>query len=266
MSSDFRRRWGLPEEDFNKGLQKSIYRILAITGDIVDTYESDLKLFAFVAGVPKEAYRTTMGNFNMKKYILGVTEPHILAEKIEILFGTHVLTDSQKETVMVVINGDNIGVRVVKDGEGSYLTYPQGEPMLDEKVVDCALLALGDSKSAASEYTKALKAYASGKWNDASNNTRRALEEYLRQYLDNQAGLSTNIKRLGALLKGGVTADHFRNSIINQITTLDKHYNEGSKHGSITQGAVEAEYLIYSVGIIINTLAQIKTLETAPSD
>lgn len=79
--------------------------------------------------------------------------------------------------------------------------------------------------------------------------------------------VSANIKKLGALLKDGViAADHFRNSIINQITTLDKHYNEGSKHGSNTQGAVEAEYLIYSVGIIINTLAQIKTLETAPSD
>ena len=132
--------------------------------------------------------------------------------------------------------------------------------MLDEKVVERTLLSL-DGESA-NEYEKALKAYASGKWNESSNGTRRALEEYLRQYLNNKKGLQANIKTIGGVLKESGVAEHFCNSIINQLRILDSHCNSGSKHGSNTQGAVEAEYLIYSVGIIVNTLGQLKISNT----
>ena len=128
--------------------------------------------------------------------------------------------------------------------------------MLDEKVVERTLLSI-DGKSA-SEYTEALKAYSSGRWNDSSNATRRTLEEYLRQYLNNKKGLQANIKTIGSALKEAGVADHFRNSITSQLNTLDSHYNPGSKHGSNTQVAAEAEYLIYSVGVIVNTLEQLK--------
>lgn len=163
---------------------------------------------------------------------------------------------TQKERVVAIVNKENIGIRISKDKKGNYITYPQGEPMLDEKVVERTLLSL-DGESA-KEYEKALKAYASGKWNESSNGTRRALEDYLKQYLNNKKGLQANIKTIGGALKESGVADHFRNSIINQLNTLDSHYNPGSKHGSNTQGAVEAEYLIYSVGVIVNTLEQLR--------
>lgn len=268
MSSDFRQRWGLPEESSEKRFEKTIYRILAFLGEEIETSEDKLRHLAYIAGTPVYTYQSNryygVSYFDAAKYFHEARQPVELAQRIEDLLKSDILTSDEKEGVSVIVNREPLDIRVGKNKKGDYITYPQGETMLDEKVIERTLLCL-DGKSAG-EYAKALKAYASGKWNDASNNTRRALEEYLRQYLDNQTGLSANIKKLGALLKDGVIADHFRNSIINQITTLDKHYNEGSKHGSITQGAVEAEYLIYSVGIIINTLAQIKTLETAPSD
>ena len=113
--------------------------------------------------------------------------------------------------------------------------------------------------NSANEYTKALKEYSTGKWNESSNKTRQALEEYLKQYLNNTKGLNNNIDRIGKTLKEAGVTSHFRKSIINQLRTLDDHYNSGSKHGSNAQGAVEAEYLIYSVGVIVNTLEQLKT-------
>ena len=169
---------------------------------------------------------------------------------------SRILTSLQKERICRIVNNESVGIRVSKDKDGNYITYPQGEPMLDEKVVERTLLSL-DGESA-KEYEKALKAYASGRWNESSNGTRRALEDYLKQYLNNKKGLQANIKTIGGVLKESGVADHFRNSIINQLNTLDSHYNPGSKHGSNTQGVAEAEYLIYSVGVIVNTLEQLK--------
>jgi glycine--tRNA ligase len=256
VSSDFRRRWGLPEEDFDKRFQKAIYRILALTGDMIKIESSESNVLAYIAGVPTDAYASWDGYFYVKKYLLGAKQPYELAEKIENLLKCSILTDSLKEHVVTVVNNENVGIRVSKNKNGDYVTYPQGEPMLDEKVVERTLLSL-DGESA-NEYEEALKAYSSGRWNDSSNKTRRALEEYLRQYLNNKAGFKANINTIGEVLKKADIADHFRNSIINQLRTLDDHYNKASKHNSNTQGAVEAEYLIYSVGVIVNSLEQLK--------
>lgn len=257
MSDDFRQRWGLPEEDFDKRFQKAIYRILAFTGNIIMTQERWLRIFALIAGVPVDVYGGVYRNtFNAEKYFLEAKQPCELAEKIEDLLKSRILTDLQKEKICKIVNNESIGIRISKDKKGNYITYPQGEPMLDEKVVERTLLSI-DGKSA-SEYTEALKAYSSGRWNDSSNATRRTLEEYLRQYLNNKKGLQANIKTIGSALKEAGVADHFRNSITSQLNTLDSHYNPGSKHGSNTQGAAEAEYLIYSVGVIVNTLEQLK--------
>lgn len=260
MINDFRRRWGLPEEDFDKRFQKTVYRVLAITGNSIEVSKNAMLHLAFIAGVPyKSLQGGWYGIFNAEKYFLEVKQPLELAEKIENLLKCYgILNDSQKERVVNTINDGNIGIRVSKDKKGNYITYPQGEPMLDEKVVDRALLSLdGDS---AKEYKKALKAYVSKRWNDSSENTRRTLEEYLRQYLNNKKGLKANIETIGGFLKEAGVAEHFRNSIVNQIRTLETQYNSGSKHNSKTQGAAEAEYLIYSVGVIVNTLEQLKVL------
>ena len=257
LDDDFRRRWGLSEEDFDKRFQKTVYRVLAITGNSIEVSKNVMSHLAFIAGVHIKVYEGWYGRFNAEKYFLEAKQPFELAEKIENLLKCYgILNASQKERVVNTINDGNIGIRVSKDKKGDYITYPQGEPMLDEKVVEHTLLSL-DGESA-NEYEKALKAYASGKWNESSNGTRRALEDYLKQYLNNKKGLQANIKTIGGILKESGVADHFRNSIINQLNTLDSHYNPGSKHGSNTQGAVEAEYLIYSVGVIVNTLEQLK--------
>lgn len=264
IDDDFRRRWGLPEEDFDKRFQKTVYRVLVITGNDIEIEESKLKTLAYTAGVSMDTYVWDSPSygwayFDVKKYLLGAKQPPELAEKIENLLKCYgILNDSQKGRVVNTINDGNIGIRIIKNKDGDYITYPQGEPMLDEKVVDRALLSLdGDS---AKEYKKALKAYASKRWNDSSENTRRTLEEYLRQYLNNKAGLEANSSKIGKFLKDADVAEHFRISIVNQIKTLENQYNSGSKHNSKTQGAAEAEYLIYSVGVIVNTLEQLKVL------
>ncbi len=260
IDDDFRRRWGLPEEDFDKRFQKTVYRVLAITGNSIEVSKNAMSHLAFIAGVSYESLRGGWyGSFNAEKYFLEAKQPLELAEKIENLLKCYgILNDSQKGRVVNTINDGNIGIRIIKNKDGDYITYPQGEPMLDKKVVERTLLSL-DGESA-KEYKKALKACASGEWNESSNGTRRTLGEYLRQYLNNKKGLKANIETIGGFLKEAGVAEHFRNSIVNQIRTLETQYNSGSKHNSKTQGAVEAEYLIYSVGVVVNTLEQLKVL------
>ena len=260
MINDFRRRWGLSEPSIEDNITTAIYRIRALIGDSLYVRDrSKLNKFAFIAAVPLEKYIELTyegGEFNFKKYFSGIVSTVALAEKLECILVSSVISDNQKDMIVMIINNENVGIRISKDKRGKYVTYPQGEPMLDEKVVERTLLSL-DGKSV-NEYEKALKAYASGRWNESSNGTRLALEEYLRQYLNNKAGLEANIKTIGESLKKAGVAEHFRKSIINQLRTLDGHYNPGSKHSSNTQGAVEAAYLIYSVGVIVNPLGQLK--------
>ncbi len=260
MINDFRRRWGLSEPSIEDNITTAIYRIRALIGDSLYVRDrSKLNKFAFIAAVPLEKYIELTyegGKFNFKKYFSGIVSTVALAEKLECILVSSVISDNQKDMIVTIINNENVGIRIGKDKRGKYVTYPQGEPMLDEKVVERTLLSLGGES--ASEYEKALKEYTSGKWNESSNGTRRALEEYLRQYLNNKAGLEANSKTIGKFLKESDVAEHFRNSIINHIKTLENHYNSGSKHNSKTQGAAEAEYLIYSVGVIVNTLGQLK--------
>lgn len=260
MNSDFRRRWGLSEPSIEDNITTAIYRIRALIGDSLYVQDhSKLNKFAFIAAVPLEKYIELTyegGNFNFKKYFSGIVSTVVMAEKLECILVSSVISDNQKDMIVTIINNENVGIRIGKDKRGKYVTYPQGEPMLDEKVVERTLLSL-DGESA-NKYEEALKAYASAKWNESSNATRLTLEEYLRQYLNNTKGLQANINIIGGILKKAGIADHFRSSIINQLRTLDSHYNSGSKHGSNTQGAAEAEYLIYSVGVIVNTLEQLK--------
>lgn len=260
MINDFRRRWGLSEPSIEDNITTAIYRIRALIGDSLYVRDrSKLNKFAFIAAVPLEKYIELTyegGEFNFKKYFSCIVSTVALAEKLECILVSSVISDNQKDMIVMIINNENVGIRISKDKRGKYVTYPQGEPMLDEKVVERTLLSL-DGESA-NEYEKALKAYASKRWNDSSENTRRTLEEYLRQYLNNKKGLKANIETIGGFLKESGVAEHFRNSIVNQIRTLETQYNSGSKHNSKTQGAVEAEYLIYSVGVIVNTLEQLK--------
>lgn len=260
MINDFRRRWGLSEPSIEDNITTAIYRIRALIGDSLYVRDSSkLNKFAFIAAVPLEKYIELTyegGVFNFKKYFSGIVSTVALAEKLECILVSSVISDNQKDMIVTIINNENVGIRISKDKRGKYVTYPQGEPMLDEKVVERTLLSL-DGKSAG-EYEKALREYASGKWNESSNATRLTLEEYLRQYLNNTKGLEANKKTIGSVLKEAGVANHFRNSITSQLNTLDSHYNPGSKHGSNTQGAVESEYLIYSVGVIVNTLEQLK--------
>ena len=260
MINDFRRRWGLSEPSTEDNITTAIYRIRALIGDSLYVRDrSKLNKFAFIAAVPLEKYIELTyegGKFNFKKYFSGIVSTVAMAEKLECILVSSLISDNQKDMIVTIINNENVGIRIGKDKRGKYVTYPQGEPMLDEKVVERTLLSL-DGESA-KEYEKALKEYTSGKWDESSNATRRTLEEYLRQYLNNTKGLEANKKTIGSALKEAGVADHFRNSIINQLNTLDSHYNPGSKHGSNTQGAVESEYLIYSVGVIVNTLERLK--------
>lgn len=259
--ASFLSRWGLPEDSQGQKLEKFINRLIARIGESPSASWSELKMFAFIAGVPVGKYGK-QNSFNSNSwlearlYFSNFEELYVLAKKMEVFLNSPILTDRVKESIIELMNHSHIGIRV-SEKDGRYLTYPEGEKKLDNEVVEPALSAL--SGASAIEYTKALQEYSDSNWELSSEKTRRTLEEYLRDYLGNRTALKANIPKLGAFLKENKSVnEHLRISLINQLKNLDNQYNDGSKHWSITDGYVEAEYLIYSVGVMINTLEQIK--------
>lgn len=259
MTNDFRARWGLAEEEYEERIKKFVYRILARTGDYPDTSNTSLRVFAFAQGIPVDLYGRNLDSrvpyFDAKDYFTDFSEVYELAEKLEYFLNSTIASTDTKEILAVLTNKANIGIRVISEGD-KYYTYPEGETKLDEEVVENALHSLG--RGSGEEYTKALKAYASGDWVHASEKTRRTLEEYLREFMSNSQGLKNNIANLGSLMKGSGITEHFRIAITSQLSGLDKQYNEASKHASKTDGSVETEYLIYQTGVIVNTIEKLK--------
>jgi HEPN domain-containing protein len=135
-------------------------------------------------------------------------------------------------------------------------TYPQGEKILDEQIVEKALSFLSDKPL--DEFTKALERFSQGQWVESAEKSRRTLEEFLRSLLRRPLlGLSPAILEVGKLLKTSKVEEHLRISIVNELRLLDEHYNGSSKHASKT-GEAEAEFLLYKVGSLLKLINQLE--------
>lgn len=156
-----------------------------------------------------------------------------------------------------LINNSNCGIRLERVGD-EWLTYPAGEKKLDEELVEEALGFLKDE--ALAEYVRALKHFAESNWEECSEKTRRALEEYLRMRLKSKKGLESLIKDLSARIKGTTVPDHLRQAVSDNLRTLDRLYNESSKHNSKTYGDTECEYLIYQSALLMRLLDKVSLL------
>lgn len=260
MHGSFSSRWGLPEEDIDEKVAKFVNRLLVIVGNYPKASVDSLKAFAFSAGISIDKYGRkvdfTEPYFDAEGYFINFSEIHELANKLEVFLDSTIVRDSTKKLIVKLTNSSHIGIRIVQE-HNSFFAYPEGEPKLDEEIVEKALKSLGIESS--KEYTQALTAYAANDWIKTAEKTRRTLEEYLREYLSNNKGLKANIKTLGVYLKeNSHTTEPLRVALTTLLSNLDTQYNNASKHASKTDGYIEAEYLIYQTGIVIRTIEQIK--------
>ena len=139
--------------------------------------------------------------------------------------------------------------------------FPKGAKELDDALVSEPLEWLKDYPKAHKTYCIALKQYADGIYiRDVADNLRKALEDFLREFLGNNNDFNKNKKEVENYLKSQNADSH----LITILVSLLNHYyllnNEVAKH-SDKMDKKYLEFLLYQTGIFIRNLITVKREE-----
>lgn len=149
----------------------------------------------------------------------------------------------------------------VYEENGGYFVFPKGAEELDDALVSEPLDWLKEYPLSHKTFCIALKQYSDGIYiRDVADNLRKALEEFLREFLGNNNDFNKNKKEVENYLKSQSVDSH----LITILCSLLNHYyllnNEIAKHND-KMDKKYLEYLLYQTGIFIRTLIVVKREE-----
>lgn len=258
MTASFDKRWGI-KTNLTEKIRKFHNRLILVFGEELVAEKDDLVQAAFHLGVPLGEVGRQDGNYPFSWYVrlAPLTNSYnlpVLAQNLEVLMTDKVLSMKTSDFIANLVNDSMLGIRFANI-KGDWVSYPEGEKLLDVEVVERPLSYLGEKSSL--EFVKALEYFSEGKWDTSVEKTRRTLEEYLKEKLGNNKGMESNIVVLMGVLKQNDLPDHLRDMLQKYLRLLDEYYNNASKHHTKVTGTAENEFLIYAVGVIMNILGKI---------
>jgi len=180
------------------------------------------------------------------------------------IYGCHSYRVTSKKEVMDFIikclNDLNIQFEILEDGDGIFV-FPKGAKELDDALVSEPLEWLKEYPLSHKTFCIALKQYSDGTYiRDVADNLRKALEDFLREFLGNNNDFNKNKKEVENYLKSQSVDSH----LITILCSLINHYyllnNEIAKHND-KMDKKYLEYLLYQTGIFIRTLIVVKREE-----
>lgn len=146
----------------------------------------------------------------------------------------------------------------LKEDEDGYFVFPKGAGELDDALVSEPLEWLKDYPTAHETYCIALRQYADGIYiRDIADNLRKALEDFLREFLENEKDLNSNKKVVEQYLKDA----NANPQLVNMFGSLLTHYyllnNDIAKHNNKVDKTY-LEFLLYQTGVFIRMLIVVK--------
>ncbi len=156
-----------------------------------------------------------------------------------------------------MLTESHISFEVLKDNE-EYFVFPKGAKELDDALVSEPLMWLESYPKAHSTFCRALKQYADGEHTrDVADNLRKALEEFLQEYLENNKNLETNKNEVCKFLgEKGVDAEFcsMLHSLLNTYKTINDKY--AKHHDALDKKLLE--FIMYQTGVFIRMLISVK--------
>jgi len=266
---NFNRRWNLKDdESLGESIIKFKNRVMNIFVNIDFILKSSsISQFCSVQGLIENDYT----NSNIFVALRDEKDLIKYLRMLEIIFSLDFKGDFEMNGTMQkkilfkkmqdIFKFSNINARIEKIN-GEILILPAGEKQLDEEVVDQVLSFLDGS--ALSHFIEALKDYEKNTEKGRVNSVdhlRRSLEEQLRKELENRKGLQKNIPELGKKIKSIQVNDDVKNIIVSILNSLDKLFNENSKHKDGIISEPENEYLIYQVALLMRYVHKILMIQ-----
>ena len=150
---------------------------------------------------------------------------------------------------------------VLKD-EGEFFVFPKGAKELDRALVSEPLEWLDEYPLTKGTFVIALKQYQDGVYiRDTADNLRKALEQFLQEFLGNKKNLENNrteiCRYLGSVGVDGEIAGLFQ-PLINTYKNINDKY---VKHNDLIDKRL-LEFLLYQTGILIRMVLVVKQSET----
>ena len=163
-------------------------------------------------------------------------------------------------SVKKALDDCHIAFELLEDDDGIFI-FPKGAKELDNALVSEPLEWLKDYPQAHKTYCIALKQYTDGIYiRDVADNLRKALEDFLREFLGNNNDFNKNKKEIENYLKSQNADSH----LITILVSLLNHYyllnNEVAKHND-KMDKKYLEFLLYQTGIFIRNLITVKREE-----
>ncbi len=273
---DYRRILGLAYDDKTKAnyFFAQMYNFfLNVNGD-PDRFDPLVEQsFCNRIGMPMKKENTILLQFDDNDEPRGLQRAWIYLEKhqtslLDFLFCYVMLINSyaqgrKKEKNILIdvlrnaLDSCQISYETFSDEEGIYI-IPKGAKEFDDALVSQPLEWLRDYPKAHKTYCVALKQYSEGIYiRDVADNLRKALEDFLREFLENEKDLNCNKKEAEAYLKQA----NANPQLVNMFGSLLTHYyllnNDVAKHNDKVDKTY-LEFLLYQTGIFIRTLIVVR--------
>lgn len=165
--------------------------------------------------------------------------------------------DDIYSAIKQALTESHIPYDIVTDNDGLFF-FPKGAAELDKSLVSEPLQWLSDYPKARSTYCRALKQYANGEHTrDVADNFRKALEEFLQEYLGNPKNLESNKNEICRNLGSkGVDAEFIgmMQPLLNTYKNINDKY---AKHNDALDERL-LEFIMYQTGVFIRMLISVK--------
>lgn len=154
----------------------------------------------------------------------------------------------------------HIQYELVEDDDGLFV-FPKGAAELDNALITEPLVWLSEYPQAKKTFITALKQYSEGQYvRDTADNLRKALEEFLREFLGNTKQLEANKSEIGRYLGSQNVGAEFTSLFQTVIQTYKLINDAYAKHHDKVEPKL-LEFLLYQTGLLIRMVLSVKQAE-----
>lgn len=270
---DYREKLGIGFND-DKKLQMLKNKMEAFLDEARDWFkEIDVFSYAIMVGeqLPSKKMYEVVGSFNstttIAAYISKCVAFYNSCTKHSI-YDNNTFKDAKTvflEFLQKSLKDLSIPFEIVEDSDGIFI-FPKGAKELDDALVSEPLEWLKDYPITHKTFVTALKQYSDGIYiRDVADNLRKALEEFLREFLGNKKNLETNKIEICKYL-GNRGVDAGISGLYQPLINAYKNINDRTaKHSDAVEKKM-LEFLLYQTGLLIRMVISIKTEDDNNAD
>lgn len=174
--------------------------------------------------------------------------------------GTKRVRTSLINSIEDALQKSHLQYEKIQDKSGVFF-YPAGAPEFDSTLINEPFAWLDDYPNTQKMLKKALQQYSDGIYiQDTADNLRKALEEFLREFLGNTKQLEANKAEIGKYLGSQNVGGEFTSLFQTVIQTYKLINDAYAKHHDKIEPKL-LEFLLYQTGLLIRMVLSVKQAE-----